>query len=232
MKLIISAFLSIILVSALGTYTAQAQEISIPEWIKSTAGYWANNEINDDEFFNLIQFLIDREIITIPNNQNTEKTNQLELELTQLKKQTVKDIQNAYDDGYADGLNERSMETPGNTTSEPMEDPTPEPIETTEDNYNITLSTNKKTYNTSDEIIIFGNVYGVVNEAPILISAFNDNNEMIDIYQTVIVGGKYSTSFYANTESGWNQSGVYTIRANYVGLESEISVNFEYTDNN
>ena len=90
------------------TSSAYAQDSDIPSWIKNTAGWWANDEVEDQEFFSLIEFLIESEIITVSNNQdesesNSEKVQELENQLQNLKRQTVSDIQNAYDDGYQDG---------------------------------------------------------------------------------------------------------------------------------
>ena len=108
MKILLSLILSIAIVSI--GITAYAQNEQIPEWIKNTAGYWSNDEINDSEFFNLIQFLIDKEIINIPNTQDdTEKVNELTTELNQIKRNSVKDIQNAYNDGYEKALSENRI---------------------------------------------------------------------------------------------------------------------------
>ncbi len=99
MKILIYVALSIAIISGVGF--AYAQSDPIPTWIKDSAGWWSNDEIEDKEFFEMIQFLINREIITIPNNQDDSKrVQELELKLSQLKKQTISDIQNAYDKGY------------------------------------------------------------------------------------------------------------------------------------
>ena len=41
-------------------------EVDIPEWVKKTAGWWANNEIDDNSFVQGIQFLIKQGIMDIP----------------------------------------------------------------------------------------------------------------------------------------------------------------------
>ena len=43
-----------------------AQESSVPDWIKNTAGFWASDEISDTEFVNAISFLIGEKIIQVP----------------------------------------------------------------------------------------------------------------------------------------------------------------------
>ena len=45
---------------------ASAQEYSIPSWIKNNAKWWHDKEISDSEFVQGIQYLINQEIIKIP----------------------------------------------------------------------------------------------------------------------------------------------------------------------
>ena len=49
---------------------------SVPDWIKNTAGWWAEGQIDDQTFVNGIQFLIKEDIIqlsnTLSNNKNSE----------------------------------------------------------------------------------------------------------------------------------------------------------------
>ena len=37
----------------------------IPEWVKNTAGWWANDEIPDSAYVNAIQYLMKEGIITV-----------------------------------------------------------------------------------------------------------------------------------------------------------------------
>ena len=39
--------------------------VSVPNWIKNNAGWWAENKINDDSFVQGIQFLLENNIILI-----------------------------------------------------------------------------------------------------------------------------------------------------------------------
>ena len=41
-------------------------ELKIPEWIKTTAGFWSKNQIDDETFVNSLKFLIKENIIQIP----------------------------------------------------------------------------------------------------------------------------------------------------------------------
>ena len=49
----------------------------IPNWIKNTAGFWANDQISDSEFVTALEYLIDTGTIQVPGNrlltQNIEK---------------------------------------------------------------------------------------------------------------------------------------------------------------
>ena len=37
----------------------------IPEWIKTTAKWWSNNDISDGEFITAVEYLVERGIIRI-----------------------------------------------------------------------------------------------------------------------------------------------------------------------
>ena len=57
----------------------------------------------------MLQFLIDRDIITVPNTSSAalqDRVDDLELELSELKADTARDIQSAYDDGYNSGYDD------------------------------------------------------------------------------------------------------------------------------
>ena len=47
----------------------QNDEISIPEWIRNNAAWWAEGQINDGTFIQGIEYLIKNEIILIPKTQ-------------------------------------------------------------------------------------------------------------------------------------------------------------------
>ena len=46
--------------------TPAESETSIPGWIKTNAGWWADGQIDDDSFVSGIQWLISNEIMAIP----------------------------------------------------------------------------------------------------------------------------------------------------------------------
>ena len=48
----------------------EAQSL-IPEWIKNNAGWWANNEIDDQTFLNGIEFLVENGVIDVSSNKES-----------------------------------------------------------------------------------------------------------------------------------------------------------------
>ena len=44
-----------------------AQELSIPEWVKDTAGWWSDRAVEDTDFTGGISYLIEEDIIHIPD---------------------------------------------------------------------------------------------------------------------------------------------------------------------
>lgn len=66
---------TIIVVSVITVLSISAEESLIPLWIKNTAGWWANEQINESEFLNAIQFLIQNEIISISDSIHNEIQN-------------------------------------------------------------------------------------------------------------------------------------------------------------
>lgn len=53
--------------------TIQSEKTAIPDWIRNNAGWWANNQLSDEEFVSGIQFLIKNRIIQIPvSAQNSD----------------------------------------------------------------------------------------------------------------------------------------------------------------
>ncbi|HSB49805.1 MAG TPA: thermonuclease family protein [Nitrosopumilaceae archaeon] len=70
----IAIFLSLILVTSLApTISAQEQTVAIPDWIRTTALWWSDGEIDDSNFLSGIQYLIDKKIMKIPATTKTIK---------------------------------------------------------------------------------------------------------------------------------------------------------------
>ena len=110
------AFLTVLAtgVSIIVTTTAYAQDddTDIPNWIRNTALFWGQGDINDSEFVGLLQWLIDREIITVPSNNGDSEllVQELQNEISLLKSSIATDVRAAYEEGYADGQQDRKRD--------------------------------------------------------------------------------------------------------------------------
>ena len=124
MKLLFAVLALVIIGSATAT-TVYSVDYQIPSWTKNVALYWGEGEIEDGEYVEFLQFLVDEEIITIPNynsddiSQLENKVESLESEISSLKSSIASDLKNAYDDGYSTGITSTESE------SEPEPNPNP-----------------------------------------------------------------------------------------------------------
>ena len=72
----IMAFVATVVFASVGmatiplTQTAQAQS-SLPEWIKTTAGWWAEGTVDDATFLNGIEFLVENDIINVSSGSKS-----------------------------------------------------------------------------------------------------------------------------------------------------------------
>ena len=74
-KIILPVIASILILTGWSlTENAFAQQNSIPSWIKSIAGWWANNQIDDETFVQGIKYLINEGIINIPQTESGESS--------------------------------------------------------------------------------------------------------------------------------------------------------------
>ena len=49
----------------------------IPAWVKNTAGWWANDQIPDEDFVKSLQFLVENNIINVKSSEKTQTTLQV-----------------------------------------------------------------------------------------------------------------------------------------------------------
>ena len=73
MKSILFFVFAFLLVGVLTIPESSAQD-AIPSWIKNNAGWWANDEISENEFLRAIEYLIQNDIIVITNVPSYEKS--------------------------------------------------------------------------------------------------------------------------------------------------------------
>jgi len=72
--------LFVILITSVSVTAVYAQESSLPSWIKTIAGFWANDLISDDEFVGALQFLVKEGILVIPSEEPQIDPPSLELD--------------------------------------------------------------------------------------------------------------------------------------------------------
>ncbi len=72
--------LFVILITSVSVTAVYAQESSLPSWIKTIAGFWANDLISDDEFIGALQFLVKEGILVIPSEEPQIDPPSLELD--------------------------------------------------------------------------------------------------------------------------------------------------------
>lgn len=61
-------------------------EITIPQWIKANAGWWASNQIDDNDFVKGIEYLIKQEILKVPQTTQDESETESQQIPTWLRK--------------------------------------------------------------------------------------------------------------------------------------------------
>ncbi len=68
LKIIIPIIFSIGILVGISSVQAQENDL-IPSWIKSTAQFWINGDVNDQEFIKILQYLVNEGIIVIPEDE-------------------------------------------------------------------------------------------------------------------------------------------------------------------
>jgi len=103
------AVLALVIVGSATATTVYSIDYQIPTWTKNTALYWGQGDIDDGEYINFLQYLVEKEIIVVPSDNSaviSQLDNQvasLEAEISSLKGSITSDLQSAYEDGYNDG---------------------------------------------------------------------------------------------------------------------------------
>ena len=66
-RLLLSVLVALVAISIIPTVFSDSirGEFTIPNWVKNTAGWWADGQIDDSAFLQAIEFLIKEEIITV-----------------------------------------------------------------------------------------------------------------------------------------------------------------------
>ena len=56
-----------------------AEEGLIPSWIKTTAGFWVDDQISDSEFIAALQYLVEQDVLIIPEKDKTTESEKISL---------------------------------------------------------------------------------------------------------------------------------------------------------
>lgn len=199
------AVLGFTLVAGTGNLTAVALSETIPEWAKNTAIYWGEGEIDDAEFVNFLQFLIDRGLITTPNSALVDK---LETDLADLKASIVADVKNAYQDGYEKGYADGrgNSVSDHNTMSVPMNNDGKESSSNL-----ITVNTDKRFYNTGETVSIGGTTKGIHVGTLLTLIITSPSGDIVKIEQLQVESDGTFSSEHITGSALMRNSGEYAV---------------------
>lgn len=65
---LLSLFLILPIILSIPVLAQESDDKLIPSWVKSVAGYWSEDKINDLEFIEALEFLIDNRVINLGDN--------------------------------------------------------------------------------------------------------------------------------------------------------------------
>lgn len=74
-SLILASIIAGIIIISIPSISAQSESGEIPSWIKGVANFWVEGGINDTEFIEALEFLIDKNVIKLgenPGNNSSE----------------------------------------------------------------------------------------------------------------------------------------------------------------
>jgi len=219
---IVVSFTTIISISAQEKY-------DIPAWVKNVAGFWVEDEIADQDFGDAISFLINENIIKIPeNSQLQEENSQLRNENSQLKN-TYSELQNKNseandllvqrDDELVNALNKINQLQ--QEISELKSDITSDDVIVSESS--LTVSTDRPyPYENGDMVKITGNIVGIEGVGLSLKIINPDGNVILSDVLSPRSGGSFSTSFIMG-DSSFNEFGKYIVKVEFGSVEAETS---------
>ena len=68
---------SLFLSSSISLIPYSYSDSDLSNWLKTTAIWWGNGDLDDKDFFNLVQYLLSQNIITISQNSINNPQNQI-----------------------------------------------------------------------------------------------------------------------------------------------------------
>lgn len=171
----------------------------IPSWIKSIASAWGNDQLTDTEFTEALEFLIESEIIILPNYQKIPTVSELDL----FDDVELFDLENLEKEYNLDILLDDMM-----VESE------------------IQVSTDKTSYTSDENITITGSI-GTLEEfaQSVTIVVVGPNGNVVDISQVMPESdGSFS---HAIGDSKITVVGEYEVRVQYGNLKTTSNFDFE-----
>ena len=168
--------------------TTYAQEkYQIPNWVKETAGFWVDEKISDQDFGQSLSFLIENEIISVPQIEQLKIENQQLKEEMKNMKQKVQTVE---------------------SESGPI-------LQNFQDELEISVYSNKKEFGPEDSIVIFGTVNKIVDDQKVGI-VFSDANGKTAAIAKIQPNDDGSFGFVADGPK-FRHTGYYTVSLYYGG---------------
>ncbi len=153
----------------------------VPDWVKDITGLWVEGKITDNNFLEIVTFLINEEIITIPLIQD------LQDEITQLKNEN-KMLQAELDESNSLVKAESSALPP----------------------IGISIQTDKSSYIKGEYITITGIITNHMQGIAILFSMYDPNDNLLAVHQITPNEEGYFLIDTSTKNPLWDTTGVYS----------------------
>ncbi len=153
----------------------------VPDWVKDITGLWVEGKITDNNFLEIVTFLINEEIITIPLIQD------LQDEITQLKNEN-KMLQVELDESNSLVKAESSALPP----------------------IGISIQTDKSSYIKGEYITITGIITNHMQGIAILFSMYDPNDNLLAVHQITPNEEGYFLIDTSTKNPLWDTTGVYS----------------------
>ena len=230
--------LSVVMFPVVGN--AESDEM-IPKWVKGIVVFWGDSEIDDTEFIDALEYLINAGVITVDN----PRVSALEKEILELKQKVQglkSDNSTAPDDPRVPVLERENqelkqkvqeLESGGNAT---VNDPRVSELEKENqklkeeiqqlESGGITLFTTFGQITKGDDIILSGKV-SPVSDLGLTMRIIAPGNNIVLIGQLVSTSSGDFTTTVSTDDDMWNKSGVYIIELAYGDHTHRTDFNFK-----
>jgi len=188
-----------------GSYTLEESlEPRIPQWVKNIFGWYAADQVSEDELLNAIKYLIYEKILLLEYTSEPIP----EPEINQKSENNV----------YSPACVGCSIDDAREAANEMLLDA-----------ISISVWTDKTGYDHNDTIIVTGQVKDV-SGFPVTLTVVSPLNNLVTQAQlTVEADGSFETTL-STAGAMWKYDGTYTIKVNYGSPEKSNSAKVELTD--